>query len=167
MLETIIENNLKELKKIIGDMTDSEYTSKHAILENASLGQHIRHILEMFECLYLGYEDGLVNYDRRKRSIDIETDRKYAAVMLDRILENLQHADKPMRLIALVDPENEMELQTTFKRELLYNLEHMIHHEAIMKRALVKCENVVLDERFGFAPSTIKFQNKVMKGGSK
>lgn len=157
MLEKAIEFKLRELQELLILLDHLEYTSSDPALENASLGQHFRHIIELFECLVQGYDTGKVDYDKRNRALILENDRHAAISKLEEIIFKIGRPDKAMELTALADAQNSMTMLTNYRRELLYNLEHLIHHEAIMKAGLKKCPNIRLPEFFGYAPSTIKY----------
>ena len=65
---------------------------------NATIGQHVRHIVELFQCLENGYEKGIVNYELRKRDKNIETDKQLAIQLLHEISNRLIREDKPIEL---------------------------------------------------------------------
>ncbi len=56
--------------------------------------------------------------------------------------------------------ENQVSIQTNYFRELLYNLEHCIHHQALIKVAVFQLENIKVTENFGIAPSTIEYKKQ-------
>ena len=52
-----------------------------------------------------------------------------------------------------------VEINTTLYRELQYNVEHAVHHMAIIKIALINnFGDVEIPASFGIAHSTIKYQ---------
>ena len=54
-------------------------------MSGATFGQHVRHTLEFFLCLFDAKNDGRINYDNRKHDTIIESDRKLAASLIDTI----------------------------------------------------------------------------------
>ena len=54
--------------------------------------------------------------------------------------------------------ETTLEIETNYERELLYNLEHSIHHQALIKVALLQLQSVEIPENFGVAQSTIVYR---------
>ena len=60
-----------------------------------------------------------------------------------------------------IEGEDEVAIQSSFYRELAYNIEHAIHHMALIKigvRALR--ETIKLPDYFGVASSTVRYQLK-------
>ncbi len=53
--------------------------------------------------------------------------------------------------------------ESSYQRELLYNLEHSIHHQALIKVALLEIQHDLVDENFGVAQSTIEYRKKCVQ----
>ena len=64
---------------------------------------------------------------------------------------------------AKTDTES-VKIKSSLERELAYNIEHAIHHMAIIKIAIQTVfPNVKLAENFGVAYSTVRYQKSVTK----
>ena len=50
MLNDICIENLRELKHVLLDLEDDAYATSFDLLSNASIGQHVRHVLEFYLC---------------------------------------------------------------------------------------------------------------------
>ena len=57
-----------------------------------------RHIIELFQELQKGYENGIVNYDNRQRDMLLENDISMARSAIADILKQLFEEDKPLLL---------------------------------------------------------------------
>lgn len=156
----IIGNVLNELADVIEQMSDSEYTSRSVNLSGATIGQHTRHVIELFQCLHIGYTDGAVNYEKRNRDISIETDKDVALKCIDNILANINKEDKQIILEAGFDTGIDIRVNSSYNRELIYNLEHAIHHMALIRVGINELTSITLSETFGIAPSTIEYRRK-------
>jgi hypothetical protein len=162
-LKQTIQNIFVQLNGTLEQLTDEQYVYPSKILSNATIGQHMRHIIEMFICLEDGYENAVVNYENRKRDIKIETEKEFAAGLLKKIYNGLSKENKPMVLEASYSEDcNEPILFTTnFYREIAYNLEHTIHHMALIKVGIREISSdIEIPEGFGVAASTIKYRKE-------
>lgn len=159
MLISSIKRSLNELIELLNQLSNEEYSQKCSHLSNATIGEHTRHIIEMFQCLENNYESALVDYDKRERNLKIQTDTSFAIEMIVKIQENLLKENKKIELQQIIDGD-EIRIESNYFRELLYNLEHCIHHQALIKVAVLQFENVTLNEDFGVARSTIEYRNQ-------
>jgi uncharacterized damage-inducible protein DinB len=153
-------NLLQQLQQALLPISKEQYTQPSSILFGATIGQHIRHIIELFIELNSGYETGLVNYDKRKRDYIIETEKQVAINYLQEIANTLQ---KPNKALQLTSDYNEVDgnnntITTNYFRELLYNIEHTVHHMALIRIGIFNVANIALPEHFGLAASTIKYK---------
>ncbi len=159
-LKEAIKNIFAQVSQVLHDLSDDEYSKPSDILFNATIGQHVRHIIELFIELNKGYETGVVNYEKRKRDYKIETDRRFAAALLDDIVDSVSKKDKTLILEAGFsgNSEDTIQLNTNYYRELAYNIEHTIHHMALIRVGLNELSAVEVDENFGIASATIKYR---------
>ncbi len=151
---------LQQLQQCIEALLPNEYSEVLPLLNNASIGQHARHIVELFEELNNGYENGKVDYDQRKRNKLVEIDKQVALAHLNRVSETIAKADK--NLLLAVNPGRDSQaplyINTNYLRELLYNVEHMVHHMAIIRIAVENCFGKKVSTTFGVAEATVKYQ---------
>lgn len=164
MIENCIDN-LKQIKKLTQDITDSDFQKPCEMLFQSSIGQHIRHSLEFYLCLFKDLEYNIVNYDERKRQIDIETETQKAAEVISEIVDHLenitQNKDIEVKANYTADKEDEICMQSSLYRELGFCLEHCVHHQALIKTGLKELNRLnLVDQRFGVAPSTLRNQNQ-------
>ncbi|MBI2284500.1 MAG: DinB family protein [Bacteroidetes bacterium] len=153
-----------QLEDSLLQLRDQQYCQKIDTLSGASIGQHVRHVVEMFVCLQDGYISGIVNYEKRKRDIVIETSQEMAISIMHHINVSLHVKNKQLILEAGFD-ENTFELNripTNYFREIAYNLEHAIHHMALIKIGIREVSNIGLPNNYGVASSTIKYRNRLM-----
>jgi hypothetical protein len=162
LLKEPIQNVFVQLSESLNLLQDAEYTKPSKILFNATIGQHARHIIELFLCLEKGYSDGVVNYEKRKRDHRIETDRKLAIQLLKDVFHRIE---RPNIEIVLETEDYEdrittVSIPTNYYREIAYNLEHTIHHMALIRVGINDVSSVELPEEFGVAFSTIKYRKE-------
>lgn len=113
----------------------------------------------MFQCLIAGYDQGRINYENRSRDKKIESDPAFASQLLQQLHNDLNKANKPLLLEANFQDESDdsISLDTNFYREVAYNIEHAIHHMALIKVGILEISDLALPAGFGVAPSTLKY----------
>lgn len=162
MLLKSIRHSLDELLYLLNQLSDQDYSKPCTALSNATIGEHTRHILEMFQCLENSYDLGILNYDNRERNIQIQTETDFAKKCIAAIKMGLKSENKIIYLEQIIDGLN-IRIQSNYYRELLYNLEHCIHHQALIKVAVLQFENILVDENFGVARSTIEYRKQCVQ----
>jgi len=157
-LQQTVKSVFVQLSGSLHQLTDAQYVQPSKTLFNATIGQHVRHIIELFVCLEKGYETGLVNYEKRKRDLAIETDRDFANMLLQTIYTNLEKPNKKLLLESNYDEHSieTLTVTTNYYREIIYNLEHTVHHMALIRVGINEVSTITVPEEFGVASSTIK-----------
>lgn len=162
-LRTASATILGQIIAVTGQLDEHAYSRPVDILHSNTIGKHVRHIIEFYECLVRGCSSGKLNYDLRNRDLVLETSPRHAMLVLQAITQKLVHCDDlPMQLEACFDPDaGPVVTQTSFNRELAYNIEHAIHHMAIIRIAIEnQFSDVIIPENFGIAYSTIRYQQQ-------
>ncbi|WP_428231908.1 DinB family protein [Flavobacterium sp.] len=162
MLLESIRQSLDELIYLLDQLSDQDYSKSCRALSNATIGEHTRHILEMFQCLEQSYDSGILNYDNRQRNKQIQTETEFAKKCIIQIKKELKSENKTIYLEQFIDGLS-MRIQSNYYRELLYNLEHCVHHQALIKVAVLQFENIIIDENFGVARSTIAYRKQCVQ----
>ena len=154
---------LDQLANVVHQLTASDFSKASPALSNSTVGQHLRHTLEFFICLEEGYQRGVVNYDKRAHDKLIETDKSFALATINRIgsfVEGLSE-NKSLTLEVSYDLQKDdfVVIDTNTTRELVYNVEHAVHHMAIMKIGIREIAPYVsLPSDFGVAASTVRYK---------
>lgn len=162
LLKQPIQNVFVQLTETLNKLPGEQYTQPSKILFNASIGQHVRHIIELFLCLEKGYETGVVNYEKRKRDYKIETNKDFAIELLKDIYHRLERPNTDLVMEA-EDYENTtgvVAIPSNYYREIAYNLEHTIHHMALIRVGINEVSTIEIPEEFGVAYSTIKYRRQ-------
>lgn len=155
---------IDQLLDVAGKLSQDDFTRSLPVLMDSSIGMHYRHIIEFYGVMFAGAESGEINYDNRQHDSDLEQSREKCIEGLEGIrkLITLDPALQ-LKLSGSYDRESDARftLPTTFERELVYNIEHAIHHMAIIRIALQhEFTDFGLSEAFGYAYSTLKHIKK-------
>jgi hypothetical protein len=156
---------LDEVKDVIEQIGDSDFVKPVEAFNGSSIGQHFRHTLEFLQCLMSGSTSGVVSYDKRDHDVAIESDKILALEVLDRAKQFIAFCDihEQIKLEVSYDPGSDIDviIDSNLAREITYNIEHIIHHMALIKIGIRDiCPYVELPEGFGIAVSTLKFRQR-------
>lgn len=161
-MKNVSQELLDDITAIILQLKDEDYGLGLSVLNGNSIGKHIRHILDLYECLTDCADTGILNYDNRKRNLTTETHREFAIEKIKNIGQKVKNSDLKRELILKQKLSGlYCEIKSSMERELLYNIEHSIHHLAIIR---IGIENnfhyVEIPENFGIAHSTVSHREK-------
>jgi hypothetical protein len=159
MIIKSINHCLLQVKDLLLQIEDKDYALPCSELSNSSIGEHTRHIIEMFQSVTKEYKTGVINYDKRERNKRIETDTNFAIEQIELILDSIDKPNKEM-LFQESGADEIITINTNYYRELVYNLDHCIHHQALIKIGLVLNFDYKIDPNFGVAFSTIEYKNR-------
>jgi hypothetical protein len=150
---------LMQLIESISSLSFDEYIQKTNLLSNSAIGEHTRHIIELFQQLMEGYETANIDYGKRKRNIAIQENIDYAIECIANIISGLNKENKNLKLHSELS-NHENVIETNYYRELIYNIEHCIHHQAFIKIALLQLGKTEIAENLGVAKSTIEYRKQ-------
>jgi uncharacterized damage-inducible protein DinB len=156
-------NILAQLSDFVEQLSEFDFSKPSPTLSYATIGQHLRHTLEFFICFERGYGSGIINYDKRSHDVLIETDKFIALSTITRIGSFIESLGEEKGLMLEVgydsDTDEFITIKTTAHRELAYNIEHAVHHMAIIKIGIREVAPYVkLSPDFGIAASTIRYK---------
>lgn len=157
---------LTHIESYLGQLTDDQFTQPRPLLSEASIGGHTRHILDGYLCLMRQEAAGTINYDQRERDAGIENSTMSARAAIANIRSYLKGLHRKGDFSLEVDYGTmPFRSPSSLERELIHNIEHTIHHLAIVKIALLAyCSEVRIPADFGVAPSTLRYwENKAVK----
>ncbi len=157
-------HTLKQLQDFLRLIPDTYYYRSISILQGNTIGKHIRHIIEFYQTL-LENTSGLINYDLRERNLILENNKETALEKLAEIAGQVQQIDSDYRITVEGDYSECGSVcsrsSSSLSRELAYNLEHIVHHMAIMRIGIEFLDpSLVVSENFGVARSTWRHLQK-------
>lgn len=131
---------------------------------NSTIGAHVRHVLDRFQCFLHGLPRGEIDYDARKRDVAIASSLEAAALALATVSTGMQAlCDAPYAEPDLTVRESvyhqspAVTIGSSPQRELMGLITHTTHHLAIIA-LLAKGMGYQLDDDFGKAASTIRYE---------
>jgi uncharacterized damage-inducible protein DinB len=153
---------LGQLVSVLGTLHAEDFRTPLPVLSGGTIGRHVRHLVEFYQCLFGGLVTGTVDYDARARNVVLEEELALAIAALAYQMRRVGEIgpDQPLILCTRYAPGEKVTIPTTLYRELVYNLEHCIHHQATIRiglRALP--QPAPLPDSFGVASSTLQYQS--------
>ena len=161
-LQKAVQQVFLQLTDSLNQLQPDQYILSCKNLSGNTIGQHVRHIIEMFQCLEAGYLKGEVDYEKRKRDKQIETDKDFATAILKDISRQISRDNKTLYLLTYYNElqEEPEKITTNYYREIAYNLEHTIHHMALIRVGLRELGDLPVDDSYGVASSTLKYRKQ-------
>jgi hypothetical protein len=158
---------LEQLADVTRQLDSTDFTRPVRTLSQATIGQHVRHTLEFFQCLERGLPKGIVNYDERDHNEMLQENRELALDVIDEISAFLRGRDGNVALSLEVGYERTSDktemVPSNYYRELSYNIEHAVHHMALIKIGLREvAPHVTIPPDFGVAVSTLRHQEAML-----
>lgn len=149
---------LDQLAALLLKLSPENYSRSLSCLQDNSLGKHVRHIVEFFECLLEGAHIQAVNYDLRRRDLRLENEPSYAMERIARLQNDISLLkDGDFRMQA--DFGNGVrEYKSTIYRELAFCMDHGIHHLALIRVGMQQhFPEIRMNEEMGVAFSTRRY----------
>ena len=161
-MNLIIQSSLNTLSKsqiVLSNLTDKQLADVSVSPYYSSIGSHIRHILDFYDCIFNHIENH-VDLTTRKRNLDVENCCDTAICYLNTIVEqvsNLSNADIAKEVMVTDDLGlGRIEINYTFSSLLAQANSHTIHHYAIINYILDRLHITIPDDDFGYNASTPK-----------
>lgn len=144
-----------------GEALAQAYEGRDHTAYDASIGPHLRHIIEHYEALVLRPFPAEVDYDERVRDRALERSPALAReriAALRAALRGWADADleDPLLVFTLggVQGQWPMVSASTISRELVFLASHAVHHYALL-RGQCEHDGVAVGPHFGIAPATV------------
>lgn len=158
-----IQNNLNRGIKLLNTISDDLYCDTTVAPYYSSIGGHMRHVLDVFDCIFEGLESNSVNLINRKRNALAENFRAHGLLYFDEIkvkLEGLLQADLNRTILVTDDlGSGEVTITSTLAGLLMQAHSHAIHHFASVGYIVSQLNIELPDADFGFNPTTPRLQS--------
>lgn len=153
---------LNQIFDLINQLSDEEYAAQLDLLNGNSIGKHVRHVVEFYDLLVKGAPGKHINYDQRKHEPLLEVNTAVTKEKIQFLIKQIDELNPKSDVILEVSytntEEDSVKVKSSLEREIVYNIEHAIHHMAIIKIAVMTVfPNMQLAENFGIAYSTVRY----------
>jgi len=157
MIEAITYN-LNRGVKLLNSITDTQYSDISIKPYHSSIGGHMRHILDVFDCIFEGLESKKVDLTARKRNELAEQKTAFGLMYFEKTIEQLE-ALKGIDLNKRLEVSDDLGLGVvttnyTLASALIQAHSHAIHHFASIGYIISKLGIELPDADFGYNPTT-------------
>lgn len=161
-MNLIVQSTLKTLQKsqiLLDNLSNAQLCDASVSPYYSSIGCHIRHILDFYDCILNISEDNKVDLTARSRNKAVECDCGCAQDYLNQIIGQLSATKFDIDETVLVTDDlglGKTEIPYTYGALLAQANSHTIHHYAIINYIFDSLGIVINDSEFGYNPTTPK-----------
>ena len=158
-MQFIIEATIKTLHKtsvLLSKLSDRHLSDTSIPPYFSSIGSHIRHILDFYDCIFT-QKDRIVDLTSRKRDENIESNCNAALEYLESTilkLENFKQKEDTELTVKDDLGTGEIIIKYTLSALFAQANSHTIHHYAIINYILNGLNLPMTDDTFGYNPTT-------------
>lgn len=157
-LTSISNQLLGQAVGMIRSHSGEDYTRTCHAVFSSSVGQHIRHCVEHYEeFLQAMAEQRELDYEKRPRDLNVETDPDEAVRRIEKIRETLRAHVMECHEMLVWDNGSLAPARSSVSREIQFLLSHTVHHFALIT-VIASLGGMQVPRNFGIAPSTLKYR---------
>ena len=154
-----IEKNLLRGVKLLNSLTDEQYSDTSVAPYYSSIGGHMRHVLDVFSCIFKGLEAKKgVDLTARERNTNAEQYTKYGLAYFESILSKIAKLNETDfdTIISVCDDLGcgKVTANYTLGSALIQAHSHAIHHFASIGYIIANLGIELPDADFGYNPTT-------------
>ena len=162
MLRSALIDTLSQIEEILDAILKLPDNQTAVLYIDTRVGSHVRHALDHYKALLLLEDSDVVDYNLRSRQSPMETDVDAAKREIAIIREQLcmfTYKDRSVRVVSEIScSETEVgEFESFLFREILWVVNHTIHHAAMIK-VLLGQRGLCLADHIGLAPATASYE---------
>lgn len=155
-----IKENLNRGIDLLNSITNEQYSDISVAPYYSSIGGHMRHILDVFDCIFDGLETKKVDLTARKRNKLAENETRYGIAYFEQVISQLEKI-KETQLNDIVQVTDDLGLGNitanyTLASALIQAHSHAIHHFASIGYIIAQLKIELPDADFGYNPTTPK-----------
>jgi len=162
MINAVIKN-LQRGVQLLNSIDDQQYSNNSIPPYYSSIGIHMRHILDVFDCIFEGLDDKNIDLAHRKRNALAEERVDFGLAYFDQTITKLTDL-KGIDLDFIVKVNDDLGLgeitaNYTLASVLIQAHSHAIHHFASIGYVISQLGIELPDQDFGYNPTTPRKKN--------
>ena len=164
MIEAI-QHNLNRGVRLLNSISDMQYSDESVKPYYSSIGRHMRHILDVFDCIFCGLETGQIDLTARKRNELAEQKTAFGLSYFEEVKGKIdQLATRDLNQIVSVTDDlglGKVTANYTLNSILIQAHSHAIHHFASIGYIIAELGIELPDADFGYNPTTPQFERRI------
>jgi hypothetical protein len=163
-MTTVIDASIHTLNKsvsLLNQLNDSQLSNATIPPYFSCIGAHVRHILDVYDCILEGLDSKVIDLTSRKRDERMNCDCSYSISKVEAIITKLSQIDLNTIQQTGYTLRDDLglgliEMNYTLDAALSQANSHAIHHYAIINYILDRLELTFEDADFGYNPTSPK-----------
>ncbi len=168
----VIKANKEALEQglvLLDKLTENQLSQVCEPWISSTIGQHIRHVVDMYFALAAAECKDIIDYDVRQRGSNIEKSLGDAKSAMHSVIDwlsqlemkcqqglELEECSLNIKSEVSLSRSVSLEVSSNLLRELVFVGSHAVHHYALIK-VIAKCLEIDVEEWFGVAPATVSY----------
>ncbi len=153
-----IEKNLQRGIKLLNTISDEQYSDCSVPPYYSSIGNNMRHILDVFSCIFNGIDNGNIDFSDRERNELAQVETKSGISYFNDIINKLNTINDSDfdKIVKVTDDLGTGKITTnyTLGSALVQAHSHTIHHYASIGFIINHLGIELPDADFGYNPTT-------------
>ena len=161
-MNIILQSTLHTLNKahgLLNTLNDKQLCDTSIGPFYSSIGSHLRHVLDFYDCVFSYKNDFVVDLTARSRNKAVERQCCTAKDYLNATIKQIENFNVDLNKNVLVIDDlglGKVEINYTFGVLLAQANSHAIHHYAIINYLIFSLGLKIADSDFGYNPTTPK-----------
>ena len=161
MIDAIVKN-LQRGVNLLNSISNDQYSNCTVAPYYSSIGCHMRHVLDVFSCVFDGYETNTAFLNKRKRNVIVEQETNLGIDYFNKIIDQLNKIDeRDLHNVISVTDDLGLGVKTvdySLAAILMQAHSHAIHHFASIGYIVYQLGIELPDSDFGYNPTTPKLK---------
>src|SRR5690606_7251146 len=166
-MDIIVKSALNTLLKsqyILTSLTNAQLSDTSVAPYYSSIGSHIRHILDFYDCILNVDSNKCIDLTARGRNREVENCCNKALEYLNSVIKRLKEIDCNLNDTVIITDDlglGKVDIPYTLASALSQANSHTIHHYAIISYILNGLRIFLEDSDLGYNPTTPKSQPSI------
>ncbi|WP_442266871.1 DinB family protein [Tenacibaculum sp. ZS6-P6] len=160
-----IEKNLQRGIKLLNSISDKQYSDCSVPPYYSSIGNNMRHVLDVFSCIFKGLDKGKIDFSDRERNELAQLKTEAGILYFTDVINELRSLNKNDfdKIVQVTDDLGNGKITTnyTLSSALVQAHSHAIHHYASIGFIIEKLGIELPDNDFGYNPTTPRSEKKI------